>query len=241
MSTEGSLAFARYAYPPNELGYCGPAGASAMLSPNAAAEIDRRARQFEGAWAYLEFIAESCGLDDALDERVVEAYWIGNDLLEQCDPAALHRRLADRFKGQIGGTWRDASTRALAHHSFQVFEVYPWARLLATSGNPRALTVLEDCRIRTGYVVAVSGETATVESTPLTWDGFRLSLGTMRRDKVRWSAGGNSLLNGVRAGDTVALHWDWVCDVISADQVAQIELRESRQCAALAGDVVSWT
>ncbi len=80
MSTEGSLAFARYAYPPNELGYCGPAGASAMLNPDAAAEIDRRARQFEGAWAYLEFIAESCGLDDALDERVVEAYWIGNDL-----------------------------------------------------------------------------------------------------------------------------------------------------------------
>ena len=33
MSAEGALAFARYAFPPNELGYCGPVGARAMLDP----------------------------------------------------------------------------------------------------------------------------------------------------------------------------------------------------------------
>lgn len=239
MSTEGALAFARFAYPPNELGYCGPAGAAAMLDPDAAGEIDRRARKFEGAWTYLELIAEASGLDDPLDERVVEAYWVGNDLLERCDPAAVHRRLEDRFRGQVGGTWRDAAKRALAHHSFQVFEVYPWARLLAASGNPTALTVLQECRIRVGRVVAVSGETATVESTPLKWDGARLAPGGDRLEEARWSAGGSSLLDGVRAGDTVALHWDWVCDVISADQAAQIVSRESRQCAVLAAEMVS--
>ena len=30
MSVQGALLFARYAYPPNELGYCGPDGAGAL-------------------------------------------------------------------------------------------------------------------------------------------------------------------------------------------------------------------
>jgi hypothetical protein len=57
MSDAGARLFARYAYPPNELGYCGPDGAAAMLDPDRPAEIARRARQFEGAWSYLEFLA----------------------------------------------------------------------------------------------------------------------------------------------------------------------------------------
>src|ERR1035437_6641781 len=80
----GPELFARYAYPPNELGYCGPAEPSALLE--AAAEGGQEsltahlARQFEGAWPYLELIAGCNAVVDPLDRRVVEAYWIGNDL-----------------------------------------------------------------------------------------------------------------------------------------------------------------
>src|SRR6185312_16310722 len=109
MSPSGAVLFARYAYPPNELGYCGPGGAAAMLEPLATEEITRRAAGFDGAWTYLEFIAEAAGLADPLDERVVEAYWIGSDLLAKADPAGLVDRLLDRFRGQPGGTWRTAS------------------------------------------------------------------------------------------------------------------------------------
>ena len=73
MSEAGTLLFARYAYPPNELGYCGPEGADALLRPEAPAEIARRARQFEGAWSYLEFNARSAWIADPLDETVVDA------------------------------------------------------------------------------------------------------------------------------------------------------------------------
>ena len=55
-------------------------------APTSCAEIARRARQFDGAWAYLESIARAAGIADPLDERVVEAYWIGNDLLDRVDP-----------------------------------------------------------------------------------------------------------------------------------------------------------
>jgi hypothetical protein len=233
VSAEGALLFARYAYPPNELGYCGPEGSQALLHKEAIAEIERRARQFEGAWCYLEFIAESAGLHDPLDARVVEAYWVGNDLLSQCDPGALGQRLAVRFRGQHGGTWRTAGDRAQAHHSFQVFEVYPWARLLATAGNPVALSVLDQCRIRVGVVLGVRGEEATVQSTPLLWGGSRFVPGSPSPEPVRWSADGLSLLDGVSPGDRVALHWDWVCDVITEEQASSIESREARQLAVL--------
>jgi hypothetical protein len=233
VSADGALLFARYAYPPNELGYCGPEGAEAMLQHNATAEIERRAQQFEGAWCYLEFIAESAGIPDPLDPRVVEAYWLGNDLLSDCDPRKLISRLRERFASQHGGTWRMAGERALAHHSFQVFEVYPWARLLPSDGSRIALSVLEQCRIRVGVVHSVDGETASVRSSPLTWDGSRLDRGPVCTETVRWSANGRAFLDGVSPGDRVALHWDWVCDVISQEQADAIESRESRQRQAL--------
>ncbi|WP_329060833.1 DUF6390 family protein [Streptomyces sp. NBC_01429] len=232
MSERGAILFARYAYPPNELGYCGPADASALLRAEATAGIERSARRFEGAWCYLELLAESAGIPDPLDERVVEAYWIGNELLDLTDPAALLARMRDRFRGQRGGTWREASGRALAHHSFQVFDVYPWAGLLRVSAHPTALSVLDRCRIRTGVVRSVHGESATVESRALRWTGTHLVPGPPRRESVRWSRGGRSLIPGVAPGDLVALHWDWVCDVITRSQAARIESTEARQLRA---------
>ncbi|MCX4723135.1 DUF6390 family protein [Streptomyces sp. NBC_01306] len=233
MSAEGALLFARYAYPPNELGYCGPDDAAALLRPGAVAGMEERARQFEGAWCYLEFLAESAGIPDPLDVRVVEAYWIGNELLDLADSGALVDRLLDRFRGQPGGTWREAAHRAVPHHSFQVFDVYPWAALLRAGGNPVALSVLDQCRIRTGVVVGVDGESATVESRPLSWDGKVFVPAPPRREQVRWSTDGRSLIAGVSPGDRVALHWDWVCDVLTDDQAARIESIEDRRHGAV--------
>jgi len=72
MSDSGALLFARYAYPPNELGYCGPAGASALLRSDLPGEIARRARGFEGAWAYLSYLSGPLG--DPLSPAVVHTF-----------------------------------------------------------------------------------------------------------------------------------------------------------------------
>ena len=227
MSDRGALLFARYAYPPNELGYCGPSGAAALLRPDLPGEIARRARGFEGAWAYLEYLSRG----DPLDPAVVEAYWVGNSLLS-ADFSDLVGFLRPRFAGQHGGTWESADGRALPHHSFHVFEVYPWVTLLRRTGNPTAVSVLDRCRIRTGEVVSVAGETARVTSRPLVWDGSALAPGLAREEEVAWSAGGRSLLAGLSPGDLVALHWDWVCDVITDEQAGRIEALEERQLRA---------
>jgi hypothetical protein len=227
MSVAGSLMFARYAYPPNALGYCGPAGADALLRSDAPGEIARRARQFEGAWTYLEFLAAAAGVDDPLAAEVVEAYWIGNALLDRVSSADLLDRLLDRFAGQLGGTWRTAGDRALPHHSFQVFEVYPWAAMLGAKATPVAVSVLDRCRIRTGVVLAVDGEQATVRCSPLVYAAGVLAPGAAVEEVANWSIGGRSLLAGPAPGDLVALHWDWICDVLTPTQAARVEALEA--------------
>lgn len=234
MSRVGAVRFARYAYPPNELGYCGPAGAAAMLDQEATADIERRARAFEGAWVYLELLAEAGGFTDPLSEEVVEAYWVGSELLEQVSPATLVTRLEERFRGQLGGTWRDAWSRAAAHHTFQVFEVYPWAGLLRQGRPPGpALNVLDRCRIRTGEVLAVEGEQVVVGSPRLAWDAGAVTVHDEVTEWARWSVNGSSLIDVPTPGDVVALHWDWVCEVLDPEQALRIRTLEARQLAGL--------
>src|SRR5688572_10653564 len=58
---QGPTLFARYAYPPNERGSCGPPQSRTVFEYGVAAVVDpgleQLARQFSGAWPYLEFIA----------------------------------------------------------------------------------------------------------------------------------------------------------------------------------------
>ncbi len=234
MSAEGALQFARYAYPPNELGYCGPDGAEEMLAPGAVAEIERRARLFDGAWVYLDFLAAELGTGDPLSTSVVEAYWIGSDLLDGIDPSAFVEHLRVAFEDQPGGTWRESDGRARAHHSYQVFEVYPWAAMLLR-GLPAgpAVSVLDRCRIRSGVVSCVEGEWVGVTSSLLVWDGSSLRPSAPQVERARWSVGGRSLLAPPDIGDTVALHWDWVCDVITPAQADRLHRLESEQRRAV--------
>jgi len=232
VTDSGALLFARYAYPPNQLGYCGPIGAEALLRTDLPGEIARRARGFEGAWVYLEFLAHALGIGDPLDPAVVSAYWVGDSLPDGDFPELLPF-LRPRFAGQRGGTWESAGARALPHHSFHVFEVYPWAALLRRTANPSAVAVLDRCRIRTGRVVLVRKETATVTTRRLVWDGTALVTGPTVVEEVAWCAQGRCLLDGLEPGDRVALHWDWVCDTISDQQAARLESLEKRQLSAL--------
>ena len=243
MDTPGDVLFARYAFPPNELGYCGPDDPDVLLRHATAAgepadEIARRARLFDGAWVYLELIAAAAGIPDPMDARVVEAYWVGNELLDAVDPEVFLATLRRRFAGQLGGPmadrWRSMGpAHAVAHHSFHVFAVYPWTALLAVRSDT-AVSILDSCRIRWGTVTGVDGVRVRVRSRPLTWDGRRLRLGTARIESVRWSIDGVSG-DAPAPGDVVACHWDWVCDRLTAAQATELAARTEHQLWAASG------
>ena len=224
----GPVLFARYAFPPNSHGFCGPGDSGAFFEYGVAGTDDRGLRtlsqQFAGAWPYLELIAAATGLADPLDSRVVEAYWVGSPRLDRVSVRAVGDSMEERFRRITGGKFATLTTSVLAggvpHHSFAVFCIYPWTGLLSDGRKAaNALTVLDRCRIRWGKVQAVSGDQVVVESRPLTWDGHLLGLGEPVTETVVRAIDGVSMIGELAPGDWVSMHWEWVCDRLTASQM----------------------
>lgn len=220
--TPGWELFARYAFPPNELGYCGPPDSSVLLQGAGHSEIARHAAGFDGAWPYLEEIAAAVGAGHPLETAVVRSYWIGGPQLAAVDGARLARRLRAAFAGQPTGVLDSVRAGAVANHSFHVFAVYPWVRFLDID-PATPLRILQACRIRWGTVLSVDDEHVVMTSRPLRFDAGVLTLGDTTAESVRWSRDGTSLAPAPRPGDTVAAHWDWVCGSLDAEDVADLE------------------
>lgn len=224
----GLSLFARYAYPPNELGYCGPGNPAAVLD-QARSEISGNGaqwvRQFDGAWPYLEAIANGSGIEDPLDSRVVQAYWVGGELLGGVESSVLvdglHLAFGERNSTGILSEL-EPQDNALAHHSFHVFVVYPWVKLLRSHGSV-PLSVLQNCRIRFGMVQKVHDELADVLTRPLQFDGHQILRGEPVLERVRWNDRGFALGPVPVPGTLVTMHWDWLCDSISPDQGLLLE------------------
>lgn len=230
----GPLLFARYAFPPNERGLCGPDDHAALrdyaTAGAAGPGLARLARGFTGAWPYLELIAAASGIADPLDGRVVEAYWVGNHLLDNVRMPDYGAFLDERFRGRAGRGW-DAIAQAIPagavpHHSFHVFVVYPWTGLLRAGREEPSLRILDSCRISWGQVIGAGSGAGTVlvMRRPLRWDGRRIGYGTAVPHEA--AAG---FAAGLRPGDWVSLHWDCVCDRLSPSQLLALRRYTGRQ------------
>jgi hypothetical protein len=239
--TRGPVLFARYAYPPNSLGYCGPGDPAALLGAAAAGTdligLGKVAARFEGAWPYLQLLAACNGIDDPLDRRVVEAYWVGNALLSRVPSSVLAGSLADRFERRAGRRFEPLVSAipagGIPQHSFHVFAVYPWLGLLRAGVDGPPLEVLDRCRIRWGRVEAMDGDVVAVASRALSFEGSRLALGPIRMERARRSVDGTGLAGDLRPGDVVSLHWDWVCDRLSASALGWLRYCTTRNLDAV--------
>jgi hypothetical protein len=222
----GPVLFARYAFPPNHLGYCGPADAASFWHSGIRGDdhgLRRLAGDFDGALPHLQVIADSAAIGDPLDGRVVEAYWLGGSLLDKVRPGLISADVETVLRGRCGPVFDSLAAAvaagAVPHHSLAVFAVYPWIGMLGDERRTRqAMIVLDRCRIRSGQVLGLEADHVVVESTSLIWDGGRLGLGDPVVETVRRAIDGVGLSAPIAVGDRVALHWDWVCDKITETQ-----------------------
>lgn len=226
----GAELFARYAVPPNLLGYCGPQDRALLRDlvgdPDPPVdELAHTAMLFEGAYPYLELIAGSSGRRP-LDRHVVDAYWIGNSLLAGLDPLTWSNAIDDRFRRRAGERW-DAIAKSLPagglpNHAFHVFCVYPWVGLLGSGLVEPALGTLDRCRIAWGTVVAVAEHDVRVRSKHLQWTDGQLSLGDAALDTMARGP------DPVNPGDVVSLHWDTVCERLTPGRLAALRTVHDR-------------
>lgn len=222
----GPLRFIRYAFMPNRLRYCGVDENSTLFEYGVESVVDGGLdpllRSFSGALPYLQLIARANGISDPFDERVVDAYWIGNSLLERVEVRQLYDHLDERFKKQLQGRTRDwvlgkAPAGARPHHNFHVFDVHS-----RTGELENTLHTMDQCRVSWGKVVETAGPELVVERQPLIVLDGKLTLGPAARERVSRQIEGRGFADTTQVGDWVTVHWSWVCEVISPRQQANL-------------------
>lgn len=234
----GPIRFARYAYGPNRLGYCGPDAAEELLGEAAGGGDLRRIRQlatgFEGAYPYLQLIASANGIADPLDERVVEAYWLGSELLDQVPGPAFAQSIETRFRPRVrSDAWRWLATKApdgaRPVHAFHVLDVFPVVGLLRGENVADVLRTIDSCRIRWGRVRELVGGQLLVDAVPLGLVDGKLALAAPRPETIRGWQDGLGFIADIQPGDVLAIHWDWACERLDERQLGQLHAWTQRQ------------
>ena len=234
---DGRLTFARYALMPNRLGYCGGPEDRELLEYATADSADDGMnpliRQFQAAYPYLCFIAESSGVGDPFDSRVVESYWVGNSLLDRVRPQDFHEYLQEKVARRIPKRLQKyvvskVPAGARPHHSFHVFDVSMRAGALSEQ-----VESLDQCRISWGVVQGIASDAVTVQYQPVVLRDGKLALGEPATRVARREAEGKSYLADLQVGELVTMHWSWVCDRISAKQAERLAV-ETQSHLALA-------
>ena len=227
-SQAGVIRFIHYGFMPNRLGYCGPDENRRLFDHAVAGEVDRSLfpslARFLGPLPYLRAIAAGAGIPDVFDDRVVEAYWIGNGLLDTFASRELHDALRERLRRQLPPRIMDlvadkVPAGALPHHSFHVLDV--WLRLGRLDGN--VVATLDNCRVSAGTVTSVEGATVGVERRPLVLRAGKLALGRPESVYAARLIDGRGFVTDLAPGDLVSLHWGWVCERLSARQAAALD------------------
>ncbi len=228
----GAEMFARYAYAPNALGYCGPP-LGATLRDGSVDEVRRAATGFSGAWPYLRVLSELTGIGDPLDYRLVESYWLGGGVGANLDPQDFLDALLGIIGPQAGRYWShltgELAHEAAANHCFHVFGVYPWTRFLGRGMDEHPLSVLDNCRITWGTVVSRAGDDVDVRCRRLVWDGRALTLSEPSVRPLDVWADGYSAVPDAAVGDEVAVHWGRLCGRLSPEQLRALAESTDRQ------------
>ena len=234
---DGAILAARYAYMPNKLRYCGGDANSELFAYIANESSDNGLKnllkEFATMYPYLRLIAESNGILDPFDYRVVEAYWLGNELLNTVSMKNFYRYLIDeqKLKKKLNSKITEKVFGKIPlgvkpHHSWHVLNIPKRTGHYAVE---HTLETMDQCRISWAQIKKIEssiGQMATtikVETQPLVAEGNKIALGPAVKKNI-WADGNNGLLtNSVREGDWLAVHWNWACDILSAKQVENLK------------------
>jgi hypothetical protein len=227
----GALQCARYAFMPNKLRYCGGNKNRQLFEYTSEIYSDPGLKdileEFETLKPYLELIARENKIKDIFDSKVVEAYWIGNELLKKVKPKSLYSHMIDiqELKKKVRSDVLEKVVGvlpqgAMPHHSFHVINIpkrtghYPVEHTIET---------MDKCRISWGKVKSVKSYKLQVAINPLLFKQDNIVLGKNEIKEYIWRIGDKGFIKNIKRGDWVSIHWDFVCDKISEQQVKNLK------------------
>jgi hypothetical protein len=232
---EGVRLCARFSLATSALSYCGPRGADELLRRAAARsegldEAGAALMRFEALAPYLGALARKWNMRP-LDYPVVEAYWVGNALLDGFGPDDFREVLAELARRGLPARFAHALEARLPqdplpHHAFHVMFVGVGR---VTGKVATTLRHMDACRPSWGTVLRREHGRALVLRQPLAMRGSRLALGAPRREYIEFEPWQR---REVRPGATVALHWGRAAVRLGREERAHLELATLRSIEA---------
>ncbi|OGK11290.1 hypothetical protein A2954_01885 [Candidatus Roizmanbacteria bacterium RIFCSPLOWO2_01_FULL_37_12] len=243
MDSKGLLLCARYSSAPNYFGYCGPPKNSSLIDhlreDVGDIEVKHILSQFDTLYLNLKLIAFENKIKDPFTKKVVEAYWIGNNLLNKVKNKDYVSLLSEKFKleKKIGNKkfellkYKFLTNQTLPHHSFHVFNIF---KRTGHINSNHTLATMDSCRIGWGRIdkyqisndklqIKSKGQIINIKTRLLTLNHNKLALGLPINKKIKIDYKGNTFLKNLKLGDWVSFHWGFVCDVLSTVQVKNLE------------------
>ncbi len=228
---DGVARCTRYAFGPNKLHLCGPDANAEVLAYIQAGATDpglsHILQGFATLYPYLKEIAHANHIVDVFDDRVVEAYWLGNELLEAIPAQQFFRHLRDNLdlKRKYGAKEFDELVGKLPkgarmHHSFHVLNAY---KRTGHDAKLHTLESMDSCRVSWGSVVAMEGPKITVRRKPLLQQNRKLVLGAEEDTTIMRRLEEDATLDDLAIGDLVSMHWGVICEIIDPKHVQWLQ------------------
>lgn len=222
-----------YGLVPNRLGYCGPQEAKKrkrlldfLQGKASESEILPIMKQFEGAYYYYQLIARKNNIKNPFDKKVVEAYWIGNNLLEKVKVADLRKMAIKNFTKPGLLPLEVAKERAKLipenskpHHSFHVLSF----GTITGRIDLDSIKLKDICRVGWGRIIGFKdgnlNPKVIVKYQPLIKDR-KIKLGKFIAMEIEWN---KDVVPEIRINDQVSFHWGMLVQILAKRDIANLK------------------
>jgi hypothetical protein len=212
---------ARFSYITNKLEYCGPKDCTKKLhdmivNGSNRKEVLESLKRFEGLLPYLSVISDKPFTFDA-----VEAYWIGNELLDRCGKEENIKIIENLVKNGLPKFLGKKLIEKLPdgcvpHHSFNVFFVGVGQLTGSVATTPENM---DKCRISAGRIESIYRDKLKVLTNQVYLEEGKIRLRKVIKE-VSYEKG---FLYEIKVGNHVGIHWDKAVVVLSAEQVNNLK------------------
>lgn len=222
---------ALYGLIPNRLGFCGPRQEilkEFLVGKLGIVDVIPVLEKFEAAYSYYELIAQKNKIKTGpFNKKVVEAYWIGNELLEKVTADDLRQLIIKKFTKPGLLSKKEAEVKAKSipknskpHHSFHVLILGSITGRVDLSGD----TKLKDtCRINWGRTIKILNAKKqkakiTVQCHSLVGEKI-IKLGKAVKKEVIWD---KEILPLLKVGDWISLHWNHAIQILREEDLINL-------------------
>jgi hypothetical protein len=227
----------RFSLITNKLRYCGPREAhkdfyllliGKKYDKN---KIKKHFRGYEGLYVYLRNIAKKHH-KNPFDYDVIEAYWIGNGLLNSFTKKDLQEIILELTKRGLPEYYADKLIEKIPKgmnpsHSFNVLFVGVGK---TTGAVPTNIITMNKCVVSIGEVLKIQDNSLVVAVNTLKIKRGLLKYGRRVIQHIEYI---KESLPNINVNDKIAVHWNFACKILTEREVYNLRKTTQRNIDAL--------